>query len=66
LPANLAAAGYALGDIDLILLTHAHSDRAATDKTLVDGYHFPFPGFGHVLREGNSYRWLPADWQWTS
>jgi glyoxylase-like metal-dependent hydrolase (beta-lactamase superfamily II) len=41
-------------------------DRAATDKTLVGGYHFPFPGFGHVVREGSSYRWLPADWQWTS
>jgi hypothetical protein len=41
----------------------AFLDRAATDKTLVGGYHFPFPGFGHVLREGRSYRWLPADWQ---
>ena len=44
----------------------AFLDRAATDKTLVGGYHFPFPGFGHVAREGSSYRWLPADWQWTS
>ena len=26
----------------------------------------PFPGFGHVVREGSGYRWLPADWQWTS
>jgi glyoxylase-like metal-dependent hydrolase (beta-lactamase superfamily II) len=41
-------------------------DRAATDKTLVGGYHFPFPGFGHVVREEGGYRWLPADWQWTS
>ena len=40
-------------------------DRAATDKTLVGGYHFPFPGFGHVVREGSGYRWMPADWQWT-
>src|ERR1700722_4402154 len=44
----------------------AFLDRAATDKTLVGGYHFPFPGFGHVVREGNGYRWLPADWQWSS
>jgi hypothetical protein len=44
----------------------AFLDRAATDKTLVGGYHFPFPGFGHVVREGSGYRWLPADWQWTS
>jgi glyoxylase-like metal-dependent hydrolase (beta-lactamase superfamily II) len=44
----------------------AFLDRAATDKTLVGGYHLPFPGFGHVVREGRGYRWLPADWQWTS
>ena len=44
----------------------AFLDRAATDKTLVGGYHFPFPGFGHVVREGSGYRWLPADWQWTT
>jgi glyoxylase-like metal-dependent hydrolase (beta-lactamase superfamily II) len=44
----------------------AFLDRAATDKTLVGGYHFPFPGFGHVARDGSGYRWLPADWQWTS
>ena len=44
----------------------AFLDRAATDKTLVGGYHFPFPGFGHVVRERSGYRWMPADWQWTS
>jgi len=56
-------------DMDVPLATKARMaflDRAATDKTLVGGYHFPFPGFRHVLREGSSYRWLPADWQWTS
>jgi glyoxylase-like metal-dependent hydrolase (beta-lactamase superfamily II) len=55
-------------DMDVPLATKARMaflDRAATDKMLVGGYHFPFPGFGHVLREGSSYRWLPADWQWT-
>jgi hypothetical protein len=44
----------------------AFLDRATTDKTLVGSYHLPFPGFGHVVREGKGYRWLPADWQWTS
>jgi glyoxylase-like metal-dependent hydrolase (beta-lactamase superfamily II) len=54
-------------DVPLATKTRmAFLDRAATDKTLVGGYHFPFPGFGHVVREGSSYRWLPADWQWTS
>src|SRR5260221_13348284 len=41
-------------------------DRSAADKTLVGSYHLPFPGFGHVVREGSGYRWLPADWQWTT
>jgi glyoxylase-like metal-dependent hydrolase (beta-lactamase superfamily II) len=44
----------------------AFLDRAAADKTLVGSYHLPFPGFGHVVREESGYRWLPADWQWTS
>jgi glyoxylase-like metal-dependent hydrolase (beta-lactamase superfamily II) len=56
-------------DIDVPLATNtriAFLDRAATDKTLIGGYHLPFPGFGHVAREGSGYRWLPADWGWTS
>jgi glyoxylase-like metal-dependent hydrolase (beta-lactamase superfamily II) len=56
-------------DMDVPLATKARMaflDRAAADKTLVGSYHLPFPGFGHVVREGNAYRWLPADWQWTS
>src|SRR3984893_13628869 len=44
----------------------ASLDRAAADKTLVGSYHLPFPGFGHVVREGSAYRWLPADWRWTT
>jgi glyoxylase-like metal-dependent hydrolase (beta-lactamase superfamily II) len=44
----------------------AFLDRAAADKTLVGSYHLPFPGFGHVVREGSAYRWLPADWRWTT
>ena len=56
-------------DLDVPLATKARMaflDRAAADKTLVGSYHLPFPGFGHVVRDGSSYRWLPADWQWTS
>jgi glyoxylase-like metal-dependent hydrolase (beta-lactamase superfamily II) len=56
-------------DMDIEQATKARLvflDRAATDKTLVGSYHLPFPGFGHVVREGSGYRWLPADWQWTS
>jgi glyoxylase-like metal-dependent hydrolase (beta-lactamase superfamily II) len=56
-------------DIDVPLATKtrmAFLDRAAADKTLVGSYHLPFPGFGHVVREKSAYRWLPADWRWTS
>jgi glyoxylase-like metal-dependent hydrolase (beta-lactamase superfamily II) len=57
-----------LFDLDVPMATKTRIgflDRAATDKALVAGYHLPFPGFGHVVREGSAYRWLPADWQWT-
>src|SRR5882757_6281467 len=56
-------------DLDVPLATKsrmAFLDRAAADKTLVGSYHLPFPGFGHVVRQESGYRWLPADWQWTS
>jgi glyoxylase-like metal-dependent hydrolase (beta-lactamase superfamily II) len=39
-------------------------DRAAHDRLLVTGYHYPFPGVGHVVKEGDDFRWLPADWIW--
>lgn len=38
-------------------------DMAAADRISVLGYHFPFPGVGHVLREADGYRFLPALWQ---
>lgn len=34
-------------------------DRAAADRLLVMGFHFPFPGVGRVAREGGAYRWVP-------
>jgi len=39
-------------------------DMAATDKMAVLGYHFPFPGVGNVVKEGNAYRFIPALWRW--
>lgn len=39
-------------------------DMAATDKMAVLGYHFPFPGLGHVMAIDGAYRFLPALWQW--
>ncbi len=39
-------------------------DMAASEGLLVLGYHFPFPGLGHVARSGAAWRWVPALWQW--
>lgn len=39
-------------------------DMAATDGMAVLGYHFPFPGVGHVRRDGDAYRFVPALWRW--
>jgi glyoxylase-like metal-dependent hydrolase (beta-lactamase superfamily II) len=38
-------------------------DQAATDRMLILGYHFPFPGLGYALRDGEGYRWHPAGWR---
>ena len=35
-------------------------DRFATDRTAILSYHFPWPGLGHVSREGEGYEWQPA------
>jgi glyoxylase-like metal-dependent hydrolase (beta-lactamase superfamily II) len=38
-------------------------DRAAADKMLVQGYHFPFPASGHIARRGSGYDLVPVMWQ---
>lgn len=38
-------------------------DMAASERVALLGYHFPFPGVGHVMREGDAYRFVPALWQ---
>jgi glyoxylase-like metal-dependent hydrolase (beta-lactamase superfamily II) len=35
-------------------------DQAVADEMLILGYHFPFPGLGYALRDGDAYRWNPA------
>lgn len=37
-------------------------DRVAADRMRVTGYHFPFPANGFIVREGQGYRFAPADW----
>ena len=38
-------------------------DRAAADRMLVHGYHFPFPATGHIARTASGYEFVPAMWQ---
>lgn len=38
-------------------------DRAAADRMLVHGYHFPFPATGHIAKTGTGYELVPVLWQ---
>ncbi len=40
-------------------------DMAASERMLVTGMHLHYPGFGHIAREGSSYRFVPEPWQQT-
>lgn len=35
-------------------------DRVVADKTLVTGYHFPFPATGKITKDGQGYAFVPA------
>ena len=37
-------------------------DMAATDRIRVSGYHFPFPANGYIARDGQGFRFVPAEW----
>ncbi|MEW4462016.1 MBL fold metallo-hydrolase [Roseibium algicola] len=37
-------------------------DRAAADKLFFAGAHIPFPGMGRVAKDGEGYRFVPANW----
>ncbi len=40
-------------------------EEVAAGRTMVAGMHLPFPGFGHVATDGDAYRFVRADWQYT-
>lgn len=42
----------------------AFLERCASEKILVASYHLPFPGLGHVARDGAAFRWVPAEMRW--
>jgi len=35
-------------------------DRVVADKTMVTGYHFPFPAVGTITKDGKGYVFVPA------
>jgi glyoxylase-like metal-dependent hydrolase (beta-lactamase superfamily II) len=37
-------------------------DMAAADRTMIQGFHFPFPSAGYVEKDGNRYRLTPIPW----
>ncbi len=49
--------------VQTVASRNAILDMASADGVALLGYHFPFPGVGHVLREGDSFRFVPALWQ---
>jgi glyoxylase-like metal-dependent hydrolase (beta-lactamase superfamily II) len=38
-------------------------DRAATDRMLVEAYHFPFPANGHIIKTATGYDFIPTMWE---
>jgi len=37
-------------------------DQLSSDRTLIAGSHIPFPGFGHLRKEGTGYAFEPVIW----
>jgi glyoxylase-like metal-dependent hydrolase (beta-lactamase superfamily II) len=37
-------------------------DMAVAEKSLIAGFHYPFPSLGHVEKDGTSYRLVPIAW----
>ncbi len=40
-------------------------DMLVAEKLKVQGFHYPFPGVGHIEKDGGSYRLVPALWSAT-
>jgi glyoxylase-like metal-dependent hydrolase (beta-lactamase superfamily II) len=37
-------------------------DMVVAEKLQVQGFHYPFPGLGNVVKDGSGYRVVPAPW----
>jgi glyoxylase-like metal-dependent hydrolase (beta-lactamase superfamily II) len=38
-------------------------DRVGADRMLVQGYHFPFPANGHIIKTATGYDFVPTMWE---
>jgi glyoxylase-like metal-dependent hydrolase (beta-lactamase superfamily II) len=38
-------------------------DRLAADKMAVMSYHYPWPGYGHIVKSGDGFRYIPEPMQ---
>jgi len=53
---------YFSGDVNpeqAVLSRRQVLDRASTDNVLVMAGHFAFPGLGHIIKDGEAWRWRP-------
>ncbi|HET7680836.1 MAG TPA: MBL fold metallo-hydrolase [Xanthobacteraceae bacterium] len=48
---------------DAVMTRRKLLDRAAADRMLVQGYHFPFPASGHIVRSGSGFELVPVEWR---
>jgi glyoxylase-like metal-dependent hydrolase (beta-lactamase superfamily II) len=37
-------------------------DMVSSEKLLLQGFHYPFPGLAHLEKDGNGYRVIPMPW----
>jgi glyoxylase-like metal-dependent hydrolase (beta-lactamase superfamily II) len=37
-------------------------DMVVAEKLQVQGFHYPFPGLGNIVKDGSGYRLVPAPW----
>ena len=61
-PKPEAAIGFDVNPEQAIETRRAIFRRAADERSRVAGMHLAFPGVGHVVEEGESYRFAPARW----
>lgn len=57
--------GFDVTPEDAVAARQRTLDMVASDRTMIAGMHVSFPGFGHVARDGEGYRFVVAPWQYS-